>query len=169
MTDMDEKIKKPRMQTFHAEEMILREGEESDSMYKILSGSAAVFNHYGEKDEHLIGIYSKGRCFGELNVFSDLPCIYTVVAYNDVLVMRVTTDSLEEFIAANPRNVIDIMRNMAHTIRMMQMNIEFLIDDFSNKEEENEKKREEVRKKIMRYTNPTNYPLASLVQKELRV
>ncbi len=166
---MDEKKKKPRMQTFHAEEMILKEGEESDSMYKILSGSVAVFNRYGEKEEHLIGIYSKGRCFGELNVFSNLPCIYTVVAYNDVLVMRVTTDSLEEFIATNPRNVIDIMHNMAHTIRMMQMNIEFLIDDFSKKEDEDEKKREDVRKKIMQYTNPANYPLANLVQKNMRV
>jgi len=166
---MDEKKKKPRMQTFHAEEMILKEGEESDSMYKILSGSVAVFNRYGEKEEHLIGIYSKGRCFGELNVFSDLPCIYTVVAYNDVLVMRVTTDSLEEFIVTNPRNVIDIMHNMAHTIRMMQMNIEFLIDDFSKKEDEDEKKREDVRKKIMQYTNPANYPLANLVQKNMRV
>ncbi len=166
---MDEKKKKPRMQTFHAEEMILKEGEESDSMYKILSGSVAVFNRYGEKEEHLIGIYSKGRCFGELNVFSNLPCIYTVVAYNDVLVMRVTTDSLEEFIVTNPRNVIDIMHNMAHTIRMMQMNIEFLIDDFSKKEDEDEKKREDVRKKIMQYTNPANYPLANLVQKNMRV
>ena len=166
---MDEKKKKPRMQTFHAEEMILKEGEESDSMYKILSGSVAVFNRYGEKEEHLIGIYSKGRCFGELNVFSNLPCIYTVVAYNDVLVMRVTTDSLEEFIVTNPRNVIDIMHNMAHTIRMMQMNIEFLIDDFSKKEDEDEKKREDVRKKIMQYTNPANYPLANLVQKNMQV
>ena len=69
---MDEKAKKPRMQTFHADDMILKEGEVSDSMFKILSGSVAVFNRYGEKDEHLIGIYSKGRCFGELNVFSDI-------------------------------------------------------------------------------------------------
>ena len=166
---MYENKNKPTMPTFHAEEMILKEGEESDSMYKILSGSVAVFNRYGEKEEHLIGIYSKGRCFGELNVFSNLPCIYTVVAYNDVLVMRVTTDSLEEFIATNPRNVIDIMHNMAHTIRMMQMNIEFLIDDFSKKEDEDEKKREDVRKKIMQYTNPANYPLANLVQKNMRV
>lgn len=157
------------MQTFHAEEMILKEGEESDSMFKILSGSVAVFNRYGEKGEHLIGIYSKGRCFGELNVFSDLPCIYTVIAYNDVLVMRVTSDSLEEFIATNPRNVIDIMRNMAHTIRMMQMNIEFLIDDFSKKEDENEKKIEDARKKIMQYTNPASYPLANLIQNNMRV
>ena len=64
------------MQTFHADEMILKEGEVNDSMFKILSGSVAVFNRYGEKEEHLIGIYSKGRCFGELNVFSDLPCIH---------------------------------------------------------------------------------------------
>ena len=164
---MDEKAKKPRMQTFHVDDMILKEGEVSDSMYKILSGSVAVFNRYGEKEEHLIGIYSKGRCFGELNVFSDLPCIYTVVAYNEVLVMRVTNDSLEEFIATNPRNVIDIMGNMAYTIRMMQMNIEFLIDDFSKKEDEDQKKKDEVRKKIMQYTNPTNYPLANLIHKNV--
>lgn len=165
---MDEKKRKPRMQTFHADEMILKEGEVNDSMFKILSGSVAVFNRYGEKEEHLIGIYSKGRCFGELNVFSDLPCIYTVVAYNEVLVMRVTNDSLEEFIATNPRNVIDIMGNMAHTIRMMQMNIEFLIDDFSKKEDEDEKKKDEVRKKVMQYTNPTNYPLANLIHKNVQ-
>ena len=164
---MDEKMKKPRMQTFHADEMILKEGEVNDSMFKILSGSVAVFNRYGEKEEPLIGIYSKGRCFGELNVFSDLPCIYTVVAYNEVLVMRVTNDSLEEFIAANPRNVIDIMGNMAHTVRMMQKNIEFLIDDFSKKEDEDQKKKDEVRKKIMQYTNPTNYPLANLIHKNV--
>ena len=157
---MDEKMKKTRMQTIHADEMILKEGEVNDSMFKILSGSVAVFNRYGEKEEHLIGIYSKGRCFGELNVFSDLPCIYTVVAYNEVLVMRVTNDSLEEFIAANPRNVIDIMGNMAHTVRMMQKNIEFLIDDFSKKEDEDQKK-------IMQYTNPTNYPLANLIHKNV--
>lgn len=166
---MDEKAKKHRMQTFHADDMILKEGEVSDSMFKILSGSVAVFNRYGEKDEHLIGIYSKGRCFGELNVFSDLPCIYTAVAYNDVLVMRVTGDSLEEFIATNARNVIDIMQNMAHTVRMMQKNIEFLIDDFSQKEDEEQKKKDEVRSKIMQYTNPMNYPLANLIHTNVRV
>ena len=75
-------------------------------MYKIISGSVAVYIRYGEKEEHLIGIYSKSKCFGETNVLSDQPNIYTVVAYDDVLLMRITRDSLEEFIRNNPRNAM---------------------------------------------------------------
>ena len=62
---------------------------------------------------------------------------------------------------------LPILGNMAHTVRMMQKNIEFLIDDFSKKEDEDQKKKDEVRKKIMQYTNPTNYPLANLIHKNV--
>ena len=143
--------KKWKLKTFQEDEVILREGEVCGEMYKIISGSVAVYNRYGERDEHLIGIYSKGRCFGELNVLSDLPGVYTVVAYNEVLVMRITKDALEEFIRTNPRNVVDMLQNMAHTIRVMQRNISFLLDDFSGKMDDDLKRSEEIRQKIMQY------------------
>ena len=59
-----------KMQKFHADEVILKEGETYGEMYKIVSGSVAVYIRYGEKEEHLIGIYSKPKCFGETNVLS---------------------------------------------------------------------------------------------------
>ena len=132
--------KKWKLKTFQEDEVILREGEVCGEMYKIISGSVAVYNRYGERDEHLIGIYSKGR-----------PGVYTVVAYNEVLVMRITKDALEEFIRTNPRNVVDMMQNMAHTIRVMQRNISFLLDDFSGKMDDDLKRSEEIRQKIMQY------------------
>lgn len=61
--------------TYHADQIIMREGELCDAMYKILSGSVAVYIRYKEADERLIGIYSKGRCFGEMNVLADQPVI----------------------------------------------------------------------------------------------
>ena len=139
---------------FQAEEVIIQEGRSYDEMYKIISGSVAVYTRYGEKDEHLLGIYSKSRCFGEINVFSGQPCIYTVVAYNEVLLMRITRDSLEEFIKRYPGNAIDIMHNMVRTFELMQKNIDLLLEEIyeNEKRDANQKQTEELKNKIMRYS-----------------
>lgn len=146
-----EGMDKQRMQTFRADEVIMREGEVCDAMYKILSGSVAVYVRYGEEDEHLIGIYSKSRCFGEMNVLSEQPGAYTVIAYDDVLLVRITKDFLEEFIKNNPRNIIDIMRNMGQTITVMQKNIDLLLDDLNEKQDLNKRRTQELCDKIRQY------------------
>ncbi len=146
-----EGMDKQRMQTFRADEVIMREGEVCDAMYKILSGSVAVYVRYGEEDEHLIGIYSKSSCFGEMNVLSEQPGAYTVIAYDDVLLVRITKDFLEDFIRSNPRNAVDIMRNMGHTITVMQKNIDLLLDDLNEKQDLNRRRTQELRDKISQY------------------
>ena len=135
-------------------EVIIQEGRSYDEMYKIISGSVAVYMRYGEEDEHLLGIYSKSRCFGEINVFSRQPCIYTVVAYNEVLLMRITKDSMEEFIKRYPGNAIDIMQNMVRSFELMQKNIDLLLDEIYEKQDVNQKLKqtEELKNKIMRYS-----------------
>mgnify|MGYP002074075222 FL=1 len=140
-----------KMQTFYADEVILQEGEVYHEMYKIVYGSVAVYVRYGQPDEHLIGIYSKSKCFGEVHVLSDQPSIYTIIAYDEVLLMRITKDSLEEFIRSNPRNAIDIMQNMVHTYTLMQKNIALLLDDINEKQNVNRKRTEDIKKKIMQY------------------
>ena len=139
------------MMKFHADDIIMKESGTYEEMYKIISGSVAVYIRYGEKEEHLIGIYSKSKCFGETNVLSDQPNIYTVVAYDDVLLMRITRDSLEEFIRNNPRNAIDIMQNMVHTNMLMQKNINLLLDDLYEKQDINKKRTEDIKNKIRQY------------------
>ena len=142
------------MVKFQAEEVIIQEGRSYDEMYKIISGSVAVYMRYGEEDEHLLGIYSKSRCFGEINVFSRQPCIYTVVAYNEVLLMRITRDSMEGFIKRYPGNAIDIMQNMVRSFELMQKNIDLLLDEIYEKQDVNQKLKqtEELKNKIMRYS-----------------
>lgn len=139
------------MLQFHADEIIMKEGGIYEEMYKIISGSVAVYIRFGEKEEHLIGIYSKPKCFGETHVLSGQPSIYTVVAYDEVLLMRITKDSLEEFIRNNPRNAIDIMQNMVHTNMLMQKNIDLLLDDIYEKQDINKKRTEDIKNKIKQY------------------
>lgn len=146
-----ENMDKQRMRTFCADEIIVREGEVCDALYKILSGSVAVYVRYGEEDEHLIGIYSRGRCFGEMSVLSEQPSTCTVVAYDDVLLMRITKEFMEDFIRNNPRNAADIMKNMGHTITVMQKNIDLLLDDLNEKQDLNKKRTQEIQDKIKQY------------------
>ncbi len=141
-----------KMQKFRAGDIIMREGQTYDEMYKVVSGSVEVYIRYGEKDEHLIGIYSKSKCFGEMSVLSEQASIYTVVAFDEVLLMRITKDYLEEFIRNNPRNAIDIMKNMVHTTAVMQKNIGLLLDDLYDKNDTNKRRTEEIRQKIMQYS-----------------
>lgn len=140
-----------KMQSFHADEIIMREGTRCDTMYKVLSGSVAVYVRYGEKDEHLIGIYSKHRCFGEMNVLSEELCTYTVVAYDEVLLMRITRDYLEEFIQMNPKNVLDIMKSMGQSMIVMQKNIDLLLDDINAKAGSDKEKNAMLQEKIRHY------------------
>ena len=141
-----------RMQKFQAGDIIMREGGTYDEMYKVVSGSVEVYIRYGERDEHLIGIYSKSKCFGEMSMLSDQAAIYTVVAFDDVLLMRITKDYLEEFIRNNPKNAIDIMKNMVHTTVVMQKNIGLLLDDLYDKDGANKRRTEEIRQRIMQYS-----------------
>ena len=145
------------MKKFRAEEIIMREGEPCDAMYKILSGSVIIYMRFGEIDEHIVGIYSKSRCFGELNIFSKQPCIYTAVAYDDVLLMRITKDSIEEFVTNYPRNTIDIMKSMAENFHVMQKNIELLLEDIYEKENNKNKRTQALKNKIMQYSMRVQY------------
>ena len=144
-------MKSGNMLQFSADAIILKEGETYQEMYKVVHGSVAVYIRYGQKDEHLIGVYSKSKCLGEVNVLSDQPSIYTVVAFDDVLLMCITKDTLEDFIRNNPRNAIDIMQNMVHTNMLMQKNINLLLDDIYEKQDVNKKRTQEMKEMIQKY------------------
>lgn len=144
-------MKNGKMLQFSADEVIIKEGEIYQEMYKIVHGSVAIYLRYGQKEEHLVGVYSKSKCFGEVHVLSDQPSIYTVVAFDDVLLMRIPKESLEDFIRNNPRNAIDIMQNMVHTNMLMQKNINLLLDDLYEKQDVNKKRTQEMKERIQQY------------------
>lgn len=101
-------------------------------MYKILSGKAAVYLNYGQSDEYLVGILSQHRCFGEISILCGKPNLYSVVAIEEVLLLRVTEESFPDFVQKNSQNAIDIMRNLANTLATMSFNINLLTEEFGN-------------------------------------
>ena len=72
--------KKPLMSIFRDNEVMLREGDTTEEMLKILSGKAALYLNFGKENEYFIGVLSEGKCFGEVSLLAGKPSPYTVVA-----------------------------------------------------------------------------------------
>lgn len=115
-----------KIQKFSADDVILREGDTNDAIYKIITGDAVCWFKYGTDDEYVLASMSDGECFGEYSVLTGNPSIYTVVAFSDMIVMKITQDDLISFTEANAKNAIEIMGNMARMMSVLAMNIDMI-------------------------------------------
>ncbi|MCR4807167.1 MAG: Crp/Fnr family transcriptional regulator [Lachnospiraceae bacterium] len=111
---------------FARDSVIIKEGEANPDMYKIVQGNAELYTGYGTDEERLLGIIGPHACFGEFGMLIQVPSIYTVVAYSDVYAMKVTAGEIGDFVQQNHKNIIDIMKNMARTMMIMQKQINLM-------------------------------------------
>lgn len=109
-----------------ADSVIIREGEMNTEMYKIISGRAICNINYGNDNEYLLGSLNEGKTFEEYSLLTDSPGIYTVTAYSDMLLLRISRSDFEDFIQMNAANSVNIMRNMASMMKVMRVNIDML-------------------------------------------
>lgn len=115
-----------RVKKFAAESIILREGEKNSEMYKILSGKAVCYLNYGTDDEYVLGTLRDNNSFGEFSLLTGRPGIYTVVAFTDMLVLRIPEQDFRKFLELNAHNAMEIMTNMAGMLNVMKVNIDML-------------------------------------------
>lgn len=141
------------MLRFCEDEIILAQGCTKREMYKIISGKAAVYFHYGMPEEYLVGVLSEQRCFGELSILCGKPSVYTVVALEEVLVMRVTESNFDDFIKNNTHNAIGIMKNLANMVDTLSLNLNMVNDDLTtiSNEKNNPQKMEDITRQIREY------------------
>ena len=102
---------------------ILKEGEINLDMYKILKGHVEMYTGFGTENEVLLGLLGPGTCFGEFGILTKKPAIYTIIAYSNLKILRVTEELMMDFMKANPENVLQIMKNMANNMMRMQHQI----------------------------------------------
>lgn len=137
---------------FAEDEVILRQGSTEKALYKIIHGKAIVYFNYGEKDEYMVGMLSEQRCFGELSILCDKPSIYSVVAYEDVLVMRIPEENFDEFIRNNSANAISIMRNLANTLLTFSCNVNMVLEELKEEKKIKPEAYQDITSKVRLYT-----------------
>ncbi len=140
-----------KMVKFPADEVIIREGEGSPDMFKIVSGHAEVYVGYGTKNETLIGIIGPQSCFGEFGMLLHAPSIYTIVAFSELLAFRITENDMADFVKENQKNIIDIMRNMANTMMTMRYHIDLLLKEIESGKKPDQETLTKARKAMKAY------------------
>ena len=120
------KIDQAKIFKVPADSVILNEGSVNDEIYKIISGRAVCYMNYGKPDEYVLGSLKEGRTFGEYSVLTGEPGIYTVVAFSDMLLLRINKSEFEDFITLNAANSTEIMRKMAEMLKVMRYGIKML-------------------------------------------
>ena len=90
----EEKFLKP-------EEYLLHEGEESNQMYYVKSGTLAVFKRKGDGENQIGTIYS-GELVGEMSFLDGKPRSASVKAMSDCALVVIPHDKLEATIKKQP-------------------------------------------------------------------
>lgn len=116
----------------HADDVIQREGETGSDMYKIVSGTAVCYLNYGTAKEYLIGKFKEGSSFGEYQLLTGKPAPYTMVAFTDMLLLRIRRDEFRRFIGMNTTNAIDIMRVQSKMIAALKLHVDMLVDELND-------------------------------------
>ena len=128
-------VNRNRIYEIPAGTIILNEGEANLDMYKILTGHVEMYTGYGTDNEVLIGILGPGSCFGEFGILTEQPAIYTIVAYDNLRILRVTEGFMRDFIQENHDSVLQIMKNMASHMMRMQRQINQLSTELSQEKD----------------------------------
>ena len=85
-----------------AEEYLMREGEESNEMYYLLSGTMAVYKTKGGADQQIGTIYS-GELVGEMSFLDGEPRSASVRAIGDCELHVIPKEKLDKFLSEQPK------------------------------------------------------------------
>lgn len=132
-------------------EILIKEQEQNQKLYKVLSGSFACYMNYGTENEFLIGVLSKGKCFGEIGFLAEEPSPYTYVANEESLVLDIAKKDFQSFVSNNPKNAIDIMMSMSKQVNLLQRHLTMLLDEFNGDAEKKKALTEALKEKIRMY------------------
>lgn len=98
--------------TYRAGELLFDQGDEGDSAFVTLSGSASVLITVdGERQE--VAVIGPKQVFGEMAVLCDIPRTAAIGAKTDLEVLRIDRDAFLKLLAEFPEVSLQVMRFLA--------------------------------------------------------
>jgi CRP/FNR family transcriptional regulator, cyclic AMP receptor protein len=113
------------VRTYPKRAIIVTEGDDTDSMYVVLSGKARVFVADDKGREVQLNQVGPGEYFGEVTLDGG-PRSASVMAVEDCKCAVVKRTELTPFLEKNPELALHIMRKLAHRVRDLTENVRSL-------------------------------------------
>ncbi|RYU94663.1 patatin-like phospholipase family protein [Emticicia agri] len=89
-------------------EILFHAGDQSDSLYGVLSGRLQAYVTDGSGEKVILGEIPPGETVGEMGVFTDSPRSADIIAIRDSVLVKISRETFEKIIAISPRVVLNI-------------------------------------------------------------
>src|SRR4030042_5276936 len=98
-------------------ETLLAEGEDSDYMYFIVSGSVKVYKRSPNKKEQILNITTTGESLNDVSTFDGGGSAANMLAITPVQLYAIKKQNMEDLFAKNPRIARNVARVLASRVR----------------------------------------------------
>ena len=112
--------------TYPKNTIIISEGDDSDSLYAILSGKVKVFLSDDDGREIIINILGDGQYFGELALIDDAERSASVMTLEDSSFLIISKEAFKTALGQYPEIAIRLIQEFTHRLRNMTDNIKNL-------------------------------------------
>ncbi len=106
--------------------IIISEGDQTDSLYVILSGKVKAFLSDEHGKEVILDIQGPGEYFGEIALLDDAPRSASVMTTEPSRFSIISKNEFKKCLANNPDIAITLIKELTHRIRMLTDNVKGL-------------------------------------------
>jgi CRP/FNR family cyclic AMP-dependent transcriptional regulator len=114
------------VRTYPKNTIIISEGDNSDSLYAILSGKVKIYLSDDEGREIIINIQGAGEYFGELALLDDAPRSASVMTLEETRLAVISKSAFEECLTKHPELGLRIIRELSARLRHLTQNVKSL-------------------------------------------
>jgi CRP-like cAMP-binding protein len=108
-------VERFRARDVERDEVIIRDGGETDGLYVVLSGEVEV-----RKDGHLLTRLKEGDLFGEISLLQKTPATATVMATRHTTLLRLPRTDFDQLISSHPQILVLISELSDERLRRTQ-------------------------------------------------
>ena len=106
------------LKEYNKGDIVFREGDKGNCMYRIIEGSVEVFITSGTEGEIVLTTLGQDRIFGEMAAIEAWPRSASIMVREDgTKLLEIARDELVEFFKEDPYQVRSIMENLSHRLR----------------------------------------------------
>jgi CRP/FNR family cyclic AMP-dependent transcriptional regulator len=106
--------------------LIIREGDESNSLFIILSGKVKIFLQDESGEEIILNFLREGDYFGEVSLFGDGERSASVITLSDAYFAVLEKDDFVELMASHPKLALTIIQGATHRLQSLSNNVRSL-------------------------------------------
>jgi CRP/FNR family transcriptional regulator, cyclic AMP receptor protein len=106
--------------------IIISEGDQSASLYVILSGKVKVFLQDDEGKEVVLGYHESGEYFGELALLDDAPRSASVITVEKSTFLVISKQEFKQFLIDCPDLAFALIKGLVSRLRLLTENVKDL-------------------------------------------